>query len=115
FFATSQNGFIVRLVPDANYAIGYAQDFLWNGYPGESSSFVTFIGLDPNHRDRLLMAGNSLWLSANPWAQQPTRTAILAADPDPNNVLAAFAVAPTDSNTIWAMRANKGQLHKTTN
>lgn len=114
-FTTSQRGWIMRHVPDANYLIGYRQELLWREYPSEFSTFSTFVGLDPNHRDRLLMAGNSLWLSSNPWAPAPTRSPILAADPDPSNYLAAFAVAPTDSNTIWAMRVSKGQLHKTTN
>ncbi|MBL8513261.1 MAG: hypothetical protein JNJ55_04655, partial [Betaproteobacteria bacterium] len=83
----------------------------------EETNFISPFILDPNNRDRMLVASNSLWVTNNVRDFAPTWTAIkpptgTKAD---GRFINAIAVAPRDSNIIYVGHNLTGAIYKTTN
>ncbi len=81
----------------------------------EEANFIAPFILDPNNRDRMLVAAKSLWLSTNIRATTPTWTAIKqpVASTSTRHFINAIAVQEGNSNNIWVGYNATGQVWKT--
>ena len=86
-------------------------DINCGGYFGNASFIAPFV-LDPNNQNRMLAGAASLWRSENVSSgSPPTWTAIHSGA---GSTVSAIAIAPSDSNVVWAAYQN-GTVFKTAN
>ena len=80
----------------------------------QAANFIAPFILDPNAPDRLLAGANSLWVTDNAAAPQPTWRAIKPPSATAGNYINAIAVAPGNSSIVWVGH-NNGEVYRTAN
>jgi photosystem II stability/assembly factor-like uncharacterized protein len=116
----------LRIYRSTNGGDPNSAQYIWsgpNGIPadcgdGPCANFIAPFVLDPTNPNTLLAGGKSLWRSTDvknvPPSPPPTWAAIKSPVGTETNYIAAIAVAPGQSNTIW-VGYNDGSVFYTTN
>lgn len=78
----------------------------------KKANFIAPFILDPNNPNRMLAGANSLWVTDNVGAPQPTWRAIKAPSAATDNFINAIAVAPGNPAVIYVGH-NNGEVYRT--